>query len=64
MDVSVGDKLIMKKCHPCGGSQFLVLRTGVDFRIQCEKCGHEVMAPRAKIEKNIKKIIKKDSPQG
>ena len=35
-----------------------VLRVGMDFKIRCTGCGHEVMLPRAKIEKNIKKVIK------
>ncbi|MBQ8784041.1 MAG: DUF951 domain-containing protein [Clostridia bacterium] len=56
MDVRVGDKLIMKKNHPCGENIFDVLRVGMDFRVRCAGCGREVMVPRSKIEKNIKKI--------
>ncbi len=56
MDVQVGDTLLMKKKHPCGADTFSVLRIGMDFKIRCTGCGHEVMAPRVKIEKNIKKI--------
>ncbi len=58
MDVQVGDVLMTKKQHPCGSSQFDVLRVGMDFKIRCKGCGREVMLPRAKIEKNIKKIIR------
>ncbi len=58
MDVRVGDVLLMKKSHPCGNSRFLVLRIGMDFKIRCEGCGREIMAPRSKIEKRIKKIIR------
>lgn len=57
MDVKVGDSLILKKNHPCGTNTFTVLRVGMDFKIRCDGCGHEVMVPRAKIERNIKKII-------
>lgn len=60
MDVRVGDILVMKKQHPCGENTFLVLRSGMDFRILCTGCGREVMVPRAKAEKNIKSIIRKD----
>ncbi|HAN44842.1 MAG TPA: DUF951 domain-containing protein [Ruminococcaceae bacterium] len=60
MDVRVGDILTMKKQHPCGGNRFEVLRSGMDFRIKCLKCGHEVMVPRLKCEKNIKKIQHKE----
>ena len=37
---------------------FLVLRAGMDFRIRCKGCGREVMVPRLKIEKNIRKIMR------
>lgn len=60
MDVRVGDTLIMKKKHPCGEFSFKVLRVGMDFKIKCLGCGHEIMAPRVSIEKNIKKIIHAD----
>ena len=58
MDVRVGDVLRMKKPHPCGSLEFTVLRVGMDFKIRCQKCGHEIMLPRVKIEKNIKKILR------
>lgn len=61
MDVRVGDILIMKKAHPCGANAFLVLRSGMDFRIRCKSCGREVLVARAKIEKNIKKIVRDET---
>ncbi len=56
MDVRVGDRLWMKKPHPCGSREFLVLRVGMDFKIKCTGCGREIMLPRLKCEKNIKSI--------
>lgn len=61
MDVRVGDILEMKKQHPCGTKQFTVLRSGMDFRLRCCGCGREFLIPRAKAEKNIKKIIRENS---
>ena len=61
MDVRVGDKIEVKKQHPCGSVVFDVLRVGMDFRIRCTGCGREVMLPRAKIEKNIKKILPRET---
>ena len=63
MDVRVGDVLLMKKTHPCGNNRFLVTRSGMDFRIKCTGCGREVMVPRLKVEKNIKKIIREGQEQ-
>ena len=61
MDVRVGDVLEMKKQHPCGEHKFAVLRVGMDFKIRCTQCGHEVMVPRLKCEKNIKKILREST---
>ena len=61
MDIQVGDKLKMKKKHPCGTDIFSVTRIGMDFKLKCDGCGHEVMIPRSKAEKAIKKIIRSDS---
>lgn len=60
MDVRLNDKLIMKKKHPCGSEVFTVTRIGMDFKIRCDTCGREVMVPRVKCEKNIKKIIREE----
>lgn len=56
MDVRPNDILIMKKQHPCGANEMIVLRSGMDFRLRCAGCGREFMVPRGKIEKSIRKI--------
>ena len=61
MDVRLGDILEMKKPHPCGSKEWLVLRVGMDFRLRCQGCGHEVMLPRSKAEKNIRKILREEA---
>ena len=58
MDVRLNDVLVMKKAHPCGSKEWLVLRTGADFRLRCMGCGHEVMQPRHKAEKNIRDVLR------
>ena len=63
MDVKVNDVLQMKKPHPCGCKEFLVLRSGMDFKLRCKGCGHEVEIPRHKAEKNIKKIERSESAE-
>ncbi|MBQ1211419.1 MAG: DUF951 domain-containing protein [Clostridia bacterium] len=58
MDIQLGDILQMKKAHPCGSAQWEVLRIGMDFRMKCLGCGHEIMVPRLKTEKNVKKVLR------
>lgn len=60
MDIQVGDILTMKKNHPCGAKEMLVLRSGMDFKLRCTGCGHEFMVPRNKIERNIKSVKRED----
>lgn len=62
MDVRLQDILVMKKVHPCGSKEWLVLRTGMDFRLRCQGCSHEVMLPRSKAEKNIRQILRDGTP--
>lgn len=59
MDIQVGDILKMKKQHPCGSSEWEVLRIGADFRLKCAGCGHQIMIPRVKAEKNVRNILRK-----
>ncbi len=57
MDINVGDRVVMKKKHPCGCNEFEITRIGMDFKLKCLGCSREIMVPRAKAEKSIKKII-------
>ena len=59
MDIHVGDVLELKKEHPCGSRRWLVLRVGMDF----QGCGHEVMLPRSKAEKSIRKILREEGTE-
>ena len=51
----------LKKPHPCGNHEWEILRIGMDFRLKCIGCGHQVMISRKLVEKNTKGIRKKES---
>ncbi len=57
MDLRLRDRVELKKPHPCGSRQWEILRVGMDIKLRCLGCGHELMLPRAKAEKSIKKIL-------
>ena len=46
--------------HPCGEKRWEVLRIGADFKLRCLGCGREVMGPRAKFEKMVRQIDRKE----
>ena len=56
MDIHLNDVLKMKKPHPCGSQEWLVLRVGMDFKLRCKGCGREFMTTRVKAEKSIKSL--------
>ena len=62
MDLRLNDIVEMKKPHPCGEKLWLVTRVGMDIKLKCTRCGHEVMQPRRKVEKMIRKVVPKEEP--
>ena len=59
MQFEIGDRIKLKKKHPCGNFEWEVLRVGADFRLKCLGCGHQIMIARRLVEKNVKEIRKK-----
>ena len=57
-EFDLNDVVEMKKQHPCGSKEWEVTRVGADFKIKCLGCDHQVMIPRTKFEKSVKKVIK------
>lgn len=53
----VGDVVEMRKPHPCGSREWEILRTGVDFRLRCRRCGRVVLLPRPKFLKGVKRRV-------
>lgn len=58
MDIQAGDRVVLKKAHPCGSREWEVLRIGADFRLKCAGCGRQIMTPRRQVEKNIREVRK------
>ena len=59
--IHLGDVVQMLKQHPCGSDLWRITRTGMDFGMKCEGCGHAVMIPRAKFERMARAIVQKGS---
>ena len=56
-EYQVGSIVTMKKNHACGTNLWVITRVGVDIKIKCVNCGHEVMLDRLEFEKKLKRII-------
>lgn len=57
MGYQIGDIVKTKKKHPCGSQLWQITRVGVDFKLKCQGCGHEVILPRPKALKIITKKV-------
>lgn len=52
-----GAILEFKKNHPCGSNRWKVLKTGIDYKLECVGCGHVIIVPRIELKKKVKKVI-------
>ena len=60
MDLKLNQQVELKKQHPCGSRIWTILRVGMDIKLKCTGCSHELMLPRSKAEKAIKKILSEE----
>ena len=61
MDLKLHQRVELKKQHPCGSRIWTIHRVGMDIKLCCEGCGHELMLPRRKAEQAIKRILPEES---
>jgi len=57
IEVHIGDKVRLRKPHPCGGYDWEVTRVGTDIGLRCMTCNRRIMLPRSKFEKRIKMFL-------
>jgi hypothetical protein len=58
LQLDIGDRLILRKNHACGGNEWEVWRLGMDIGLKCLKCGRKLKMPRSKLVKNVKEVIR------
>jgi hypothetical protein len=57
MEIRLGDVVRLRKLHPCGSDEWIVVRLGADIGIKCQKCNRRVLLERAVFERRVKSII-------
>ena len=57
LDLRLGDVLRLRKPHPCGNSDFAVVRLGADIGLRCRECGRRILLPRSLLERRIKAFV-------
>ena len=61
-DFAVGDRVIMRKPHACGASEWEITRTGAEVKIKCIGCGRTVMLDRGDFMRAAKKLLPVSRP--
>ncbi len=59
MEIRLGDVVRLRKAHPCGSTDWEVVRLGADIGIRCQGCGRRVLIPRREFERSVKSFIRR-----
>jgi hypothetical protein len=57
LELRLGDILRLKKAHPCGSYEWVIVRLGADIGVKCLKCQHIVLIARPELERRIKAFL-------
>lgn len=55
---NVNDILEFKKEHPCGAKTWRVVKTGVQYKLECTVCQRQIIIARVDLRKKVKRVIK------
>lgn len=63
-ELALEDVVRLRKPHPCGSTDWRVVRLGADIGLECTGCGRRVLLPRRELARRLKLILPKDVPGG
>jgi hypothetical protein len=61
---AVGDRITLKKGHPCGVNDWEIYRIGADIGLLCGGCGHRVMLPRRQVDRRMRSRVSESDVSG
>ena len=56
LDIHLGDIVRLRKPHPCGSYEWVVVRVGADIGIRCITCGRRILLERAALRRRLKSL--------
>jgi hypothetical protein len=59
VEFRIGDRVQLRKPHPCGGYAWSVVRLGADIGLICATCGRRILLPRSTVERRMKKFLER-----
>ena len=58
-DLQMDDVLRLRKPHPCGSTDWIVVRLGADIGLKCLGCGRRILMPRREVARRLKKVVRR-----
>jgi len=53
LELRVGDRIRLRKQHPCGSHDWAVVRLGADIGLICDGCRHRILMDRLDVERRF-----------
>ncbi len=63
-ELQMDDVLRLRKPHPCGSTDWIVVRLGADIGLRCLGCGRRILLPRRDVARRMKSYVHKQEPHG
>ena len=56
LELNLGDRVTMRKPHPCGGYTWEIVRLGADIGLVCLTCQHRILLTRRELARRTKTL--------
>lgn len=58
-DLRMADVLRLRKAHPCGSTDWVVVRLGADIGLKCTGCGRRILLSRREVARRMKATVRR-----
>jgi hypothetical protein len=59
LELRLGDRLQLRREHPCGSREWSVVRLGADIGLVCAGCGHRILMDRLDVERRVVAVVER-----
>ncbi|MDQ3881366.1 MAG: DUF951 family protein [Chloroflexota bacterium] len=59
LELRLGDRIRLRKRHPCGSHEWSVVRLGADIGLVCAGCLHRILMDRLDVERRFVTFVER-----
>lgn len=64
VELRIGDRVRLRKPHPCGSRDWEVVRLGADIGLVCDGCRHRILMDRLDVERRFTGYLERGPAEG